>query len=99
MYKATKGKKQGANNRGFNISATAVMAVALAVIVAANYFTNLYANSINAVMTVAVAADTETDTDEWKDLAYRISDEGMVLMENKENTLPLKSDTKVNLLG
>lgn len=99
VYKATKGKKQGANNRGFNISATAVMAVALAVIVAANYFTNLYANSINAVMTVAVAADTETDTDEWKDLAYRISDEGMVLMENKENTLPLKSDTKVNLLG
>lgn len=99
LYKAVKGKKQGKKNTGFNISAVAVTAVALAVIVAVNYFTNLYSNSINAVMTVVKASDTETNTTEWKELAYQISEEGMVLMENKDEVLPLESGTKINLLG
>lgn len=99
LYKATKGKKAGARNLGFNISATVVTAVAVVVILVVNYVTNLYANSINAVMTAVTASETETSTDEWKELAYQISEEGMVLLENEDDLLPLESGTKINLLG
>lgn len=99
LYRAVKGKKPGKKNIVFNISAVAVMAVALAVIVAVNHITNLYSSGINAVMTAVKASDTETDTTEWKELAYQISEEGMVLMENKDEALPLENGTKINLLG
>lgn len=85
--------------RLFNISATAVTAVSLAIIVAIQYFTSLYSGSINNVMTVYAASEAETNTDDWKQLAYRIAEEGMVLMENKDEVLPLAEDAKVNLLG
>ena len=99
LYKATKGKKADKKNRLFNISATAVAAVSLAVILLANYFTTLYANSINAVMTVFEGAEAETTAEDWKQLALEISEEGMVLMKNDNTALPLAKGTKVNLLG
>lgn len=99
LRKAIKGKEQGKKAKAFNITATSVIAVALVVVICLNYFTNIYANSINSVMTVSTATEIETDVEEWKELAYRISDEGMVLLENEDETLPLAEGTKVNLLG
>ncbi len=98
---AVRGPKAGKGSRGFNISASVVTAVSLVIIVAVAYLTsaNVYGGSINAVMTATSATEENTDTEDWKDLAYSIAEEGMVLLQNDNDTLPLSSGTKVNLLG
>lgn len=40
-----------------------------------------------------------TTAQDWRQMSDRISDEGMVLMKNAKNTLPLSKGTKINLLG
>lgn len=99
LFKATKGRKADGKNLAFNITSTAVIALCLAVILTTNYFIGIYTQSINAVMTKQNATEESTDIDDWKELAYNIADEGMVLLENNGSTLPLSSGTKVNLLG
>ena len=70
-------------------------------IVGSNVASNIYAGSINAAMTKAAQPDTTiTSTmDDWKGLVTDIADEGMVLMLNENETLPLETGTKINLLG
>lgn len=99
LYKATKGKKENEKNLMFNISSSAAIALSVAVILVANYFTNLYAQSINAVLTINHVQEEDTDKEDWKEVAYSISEEGMVLMKNENSALPLASNEKVNLLG
>ncbi len=98
LIKAVRGR-QKLKTKLFNITSTAVCALGVVLIVLINYFTGVYANSINAVMLKTTADEAETDVSDWKNLAYSIAEEGMVLLENKNGTLPLKDVTKVNLLG
>jgi beta-glucosidase len=96
-----KSRKKGTSNKGFNAAVTAVTAVSLAGAVVVNVGTSMYSGPINNVMTRTTASSdaeiTSTATD-WKQLTYDIAGEGMVLMTNQNNTLPLTSG-KVNLLG
>ncbi|MCD7945683.1 MAG: glycoside hydrolase family 3 C-terminal domain-containing protein [Clostridiales bacterium] len=92
-------KPEKKGNKLFNFSATAVAALCVAIILVASWATDVYASAIDAVMTVSTASEETTDTDDWKELAYTIAEEGMVLMKNDDDALPLASGTKVNLLG
>lgn len=42
---------------------------------------------------------TETTEEDWYSLAYQIGEEGMVLLENEGDALPLEEGSKINLLG
>ena len=82
-----------------DISLGAVGVVALAVILIANTLIGTYSGSIDSLMTYTGATASDEDVDSWKELAYEIEEEGIVLMENNDSALPLASGTKVNLLG
>ena len=92
-------KKGGARGKAVDITLGAVAAAALAVIIAAQSLTTYYNASINAVFTYNGATEDDADADSWLELVYTIEEEGIVLMENNDNALPLASGTKVNLLG
>ncbi|MCD7957068.1 MAG: glycoside hydrolase family 3 C-terminal domain-containing protein [Lachnospiraceae bacterium] len=94
-------RKKGKKSLLFNIGGGAATAVCLVLIIVAQSLANYYEGSINNVFTkTSSASDASITTDEsdWKDLVYEIAGEGMVLMKNENNTLPLTS-SKVNLLG
>jgi len=84
---------------GLNITAGTLGILGLVGIIATNTLTRIYKDSINNVMAKTVEVSADTNVDDWKALAYEIAEEGMVLMENKDNTLPLTEGTQVNLLG
>ena len=93
-------KVAGKGGKGASITFGAIGAVLLALIVAATSVTSMYSGSINAVFTKAGSEyKAETTMEDWRGLVTEIADEGMVLMENENSTLPLKSGTKINLLG
>lgn len=73
----------------------------LAAVVALGVATNMFANQLNNVFYVGAVGSEEVDTteDDWKDLARQIGQEGMTLMRNNNEALPLSSGAKVNLLG
>lgn len=63
-----------------------------------------YKNSIDALFTTTENADADIETQEsdWYELCYEIANQGMVLIKNENNTLPLDTssgNTKINLLG
>lgn len=95
-------KRRGKTGKGrviFNVSAIGMTALSLAVILAANILISTYKNTLDAVMTLNEKKAAATQKDEWKALAYSIAEEGMVLLEDKNNILPMKDVDKVNLLG
>lgn len=80
------------------------MAVILAVLSVGNYLaTDVYANSVDALFTKSSKTDSEIESgfEDWVGLCYEISEEGMVLLRNENETLPIdtSSGVKVNLLG
>lgn len=78
-----------------------ICVVLVGVIIAVNIATNIYASSLDSVFTKpASGSDSVTTTEEdWSGLVTEIADEGMVLLKNENNTLPLAEGTKINLLG
>jgi beta-glucosidase len=93
---ASKGKKIALN------SAIAVgMVVCLGIVTVGNYIaTTKYYHSIDAVFTKSTKTDSDIDTstEDWKNLIYDVSAEGLVLLKNDNSALPLET-TKINLLG
>ena len=94
-------KKNGKATKRRNIIRGVISFVLAGVVVAGNIASNIYSSSLNSIFTKAAEPDSSiTSTeDEWRGLATEIADEGMVLLKNKNNTLPLESGTKINLLG
>lgn len=94
-------KISGKSSRGRNILYSVISLVLAAAIIAANVATSIYASSINSAFTKAAEADPDVETtmEDWMALVTDIADEGMVLLKNENDTLPLKEGTAVNVLG
>lgn len=96
-----KGKKQDAaeKKKGKKI----VTCILLAIIIAANGAIYAFNNIINQHFSSVKVDDMAVDdaTTASKDITTRIEEEGIVLLENKDNTLPLNAEknTKVNVFG
>lgn len=96
-----KGKKQDAaeKKKGKKI----VTCILLAVIIAANGAIYAFNNIINQHFSSVKVDDMAVDdaTTASKDITTRIEEEGIVLLENKDNTLPLnvEKNAKVNVFG
>lgn len=61
-----------------------------------------FKNVINLYLAKANTADEETMnqvTEQAKDIVQEIEGEGIVLLDNKNNTLPLNKDTNLNIFG
>lgn len=98
-------EKTGMKRGIFNTLVAGGMAVIMVVLCVANYLTHVtYKNSVDALFTKSAKADSdiETDAEDWQNLCFEIAGEGMVLMRNENNTLPLDTSSenvKINLLG
>lgn len=96
-----KGKKQDAaeKKKGKEI----VTCILLAVIIAANGAIYAFNNIINQHFSSVKVDDMAVDdaTAASKEITTRIEEEGIVLLENKDNTLPLnvEKNAKVNVFG
>lgn len=100
-FMIAKGKKQDAaeKKKGKKI----VTCILLAVIIAANGAIYAFNNIINQHFSSVKVDDMAVDdaTTASKDITTRIEEEGIVLLENKDNTLPLnvEKNAKVNVFG
>lgn len=91
MKKATKTKKL--------IRWESVIAVILAVVVAANWIClDIQYSLLNKVLTGSKGLSEETRQASL-DLGEEITGEGIVLLKNEGNALPLSTDTKLNVFG
>lgn len=103
--KKTKPEKTGMKKGLFNSLVAAGMVIVVAILAVGNNLAlGTYKNSVDALFTKASKTDANIDSSEadWMNLVYEIADEGMVLMKNENETLPLDTqsgDVKVNLLG
>lgn len=101
IFMIVKGKKQDAaeKKKGKKI----VTCILLAVIIAANGAIYAFNNIINQHFSSVKVDDMAVDdaTTASKDITTRIEEEGIVLLENKDNTLPLnvEKNAKVNVFG
>lgn len=95
LGKVRKGKKK----RLFSVLAVIVAVFAVAVIGGLSYAAGTFSNSIDMIMSQWGPEDQNKDQDAWRALSGRIAEEGMVLMKNEGNALPLSCGDKVNLLG
>lgn len=101
IFMIVKGKKQNAaeKRRGKKI----VTCILLAIIIAANGAIYAFNNIINQHFSSVKVDDMAVDdaTAASKEITTRIEEEGIVLLENKDNTLPLnvEKNTKVNVFG
>lgn len=93
-------RKKRKNNK-LNIIHGIVSLVLVAGVIAGNIVSSIYSSSLNSVFTKAAEPDSTiiSTEEEWRGLATEIADEGMVLLKNKNNALPLEAGTKLNLLG
>lgn len=100
-FMIAKGKKQDAaeKKKGKKI----VTCILLAVIIAANGAIYAFNNIINQHFSSVKVDDMAVDdaTTASKEITTRIEEEGIVLLENKDNTLPLnvEKNAKVNVFG
>lgn len=94
-------KIAGKKSRARNIVYACLSLVLLAGIIASNVATTIYRSSIDSLFTKAAESDPTVTTtmDDWLQLTTDIADEGMVLLKNKNATLPLAAGTKINVLG
>lgn len=101
VFMIVKGKKQNAadKKRGKKV----VTCILLAIIIAANGAIYAFNNIINQHFSSVKVDDMAVDdaTTASKDITTRIEEEGIVLLENKENALPLDTEknAKVNVFG
>lgn len=101
VFMIVKGKKQNAaeKRRGKKV----VTCILLAIIIAANGAIYAFNNIINQHFSSVKVDDMAVDdaTTASKDITTRIEEEGIVLLENKENALPLNTEknAKVNVFG
>ena len=93
-------RKKRKNNK-LNIIRGIVSLVLVAGVIAGNIVSSIYSSSLNSVFTKAAEPDSTiiSTEEEWRELATEIADEGMVLLKNENNALPLETGTKLNLLG
>ncbi len=92
-------KKHG---KKYNIVLGSAMVLLLALLIVFNVLTlNVYSTTLTSFFTKLEAADVEVETtqDDWNDIAVEIESEGIVLLKNENNTLPLSGVDAVNLLG
>ena len=76
-----------------------LMAGILVVVVAVNVIClNIEYSLINKVMTGSKGLSEET-SEESKKLVEEIADEGVVLLKNENDSLPISTDTKLNIFG
>lgn len=80
---------------------TALLALIGVVVIGANYALNMFVNVVDTYFAPSYADDAKIAEAEKvsKALATSIQEEGSVLLENKENTLPLKDTKKLNVFG
>lgn len=74
----------------------------VAAVAVGNWATAAYATSLNALFTVTQGVSVNSTKDQWRKLAMDVAKEGMVLLKNEDNTLPLITEAgtnKVNLIG
>lgn len=107
LARSIKKKKANPDHRGmwrwlFNILVPLGMVFVILLgtvlnVVALGYVTN----SANAFFASSTGIHVDSTKDEWMNLCYEITEQGMVLMRNEKNTLPLDTENgvKVNLLG
>ncbi len=101
VFMIVKGKKQNAaeKRRGKKV----VTCILLAIIIAANGAIYAFNNIINQHFSSVKVDDMAVDdaTTASKDITTRIEEEGIVLLENKDNALPLNTEknAKVNVFG
>lgn len=94
-------KISGRKSKKVSIIYSVLSLLLIVVIIVANVATSIYSSSISSAMTKAADSDPTVTTtmDDWMGLVTDIADEGMVLMKNEDQTLPLAEGTKINLLG
>lgn len=91
------GKKEAALRK--MIRWQSLMAGILVVVVAVNVIClNIEYSLINKVMTGSKGLSEET-SEESKKLVEEIADEGVVLLKNENDSLPISTDTKLNIFG
>ena len=101
VFMIVKGKKQNAaeKRRGKKV----VTCILLAIIIAANGAIYAFNNIINQHFSSVKVDDVAVDDAKTasKDITTRIEEEGIVLLENKDNALPLNTEknAKVNVFG
>ncbi|HFI0076472.1 TPA: glycoside hydrolase family 3 C-terminal domain-containing protein [Streptococcus suis] len=80
---------------------TSLLALLGVVIIGANYAVNMFVNVIDTYFAPSYADETKIAEAEEvsKSLVTTIQEEGTVLLENKNQTLPLKKSSKVNVFG
>lgn len=71
------------------------------VVIGANYALNMFVNVVDTYFAPSYADDGKIADAEKvsKDLVTEIQEEGTVLLENKDQTLPLKKSSKINIFG
>ncbi len=92
-------KKHG---KKYNIVLGSAMALLLVLLIVVNVLTlNVYSTAITSFFTKLEATDAEVETtqDDWNAIAAEVESEGIVLLKNENNTLPLSGVDAVNLLG
>lgn len=91
-----KGKKR---KKLFTAGAAIVTVLSLAVTAGFSYAAGTFSNSMDMMMSLWGPGEENGNQEDWKALSMEIAEEGMVLMKNEGNALPLSRGEKVNLLG
>lgn len=79
-----------------------LLTLALVIVVVANVMINQFNVVINQFLNGSNASDEEmvkTATEDSKSIIQEIEEEGIVLLENKDEALPLDDEKKVNVFG
>lgn len=91
-----KGKKK---KKLFTAAAALVTVFSLALTAGLSYAAGTFSNSMDMMMSLWGPEKKTEKPEDWKALSAEIAREGMVLMKNRDNALPLSPGEKVNLLG
>ncbi|MBR1812244.1 MAG: glycoside hydrolase family 3 protein, partial [Lachnospiraceae bacterium] len=96
LWRAFKGGKHSVL---FHILAALTLVICLVVPVVLNGVLGVFGSILNSVMVGGETPEAGDTLDRCRELAFRIAEEGMVLLENKDDALPLEKGEKVNLIG
>lgn len=100
LWLAVRGARKGKKKKKlFSVMAVVTAVLSIAIIAGLSYASHTFSNSIDMMMSQWSMAEEGGDLESWKELSLSIAEEGMVLMKNENNALPLSAGEKVNLLG